>query len=67
MDSYCFTCKRNTKSKNQKGYFTKNKKYMIKSDCVVCNSKKSKFISEKQASGFFSNLFKNIPVLNKIF
>ena len=64
--SYCLKCKRKTKSINSKGFVTKNKKYLVKSICDVCRSKKSKFVSKQEAKGFLSNLFSKIPILNKI-
>ena len=66
MNTYCLKCKRETKDLNLKGSITKNKKYIIKSICNVCKSKKSKFVSRKQAQGFLSDLFSKIPILNKI-
>ena len=67
MDSsYCLKCKRKTKNIYSKGFVTKNKKYLVKSLCNICKSKKSKFISKQDASGFLSNLFSKIPILNKI-
>ena len=64
--SYCVKCKRKTKNINIKGFITKNRKYLVKSTYNVCKSKKSKFISKQDASGFLSNLFSKIPILNKI-
>ena len=64
--SYCLKCKRKTKNINSKGFVTKNKKYLIKSLCDICRSKKTKFVTKQQAEGFLSNLFSNIPILNKI-
>ena len=64
--SYRLKCKRKTKNINSKGFVTKNEKYLVKSICDVCRSKKSKFISKQQAEGFLSNLFSKIPILNKI-
>ena len=65
--SYCLKCKRKTKNINSKGFVTKNKKYLVKSLCDVCKSKKSKFVSKQDASGFsFKSLFSKIPILNKI-
>ena len=64
--SYCLKCKRKTKNINPKEFVTKNKKYLVKSLCNVCKSKKSKFVSKQQAEGFLSNLFSKIPILNKI-
>ena len=66
MDTYCLKCKRQTKDLNSKGFITKNKKYIVKSICNICRSKKSKFVSKKQADGFLSDLFSKIPILNKI-
>ena len=66
MNTYCLKCKKQTKDLNSKGFITKNKKYIVKSTCDICRSKKSKFISKKDASGFLSDLFSKIPILNKI-
>ena len=66
MDTYCLKCKKPTKDLNLKGFITKNKKYIVKSICNICKSKKSKFVSKKQADGFLSDLFSKIPILNKI-
>ena len=66
MNTYCLKCKKQTKDLNSKGFITKNKKYLLKSICNVCKSKKSKFVSKQQAEGFLSQLFSKIPILNKI-
>ena len=56
--SYCLKCKRKTKNINSKGFVTKNKKYLVKSLCDICKSKKTKFVSKQDASRLsFSNLF----------
>ena len=49
MLSYCLKCKKNTESINPKLSKTTNGKTMILSKCVICGSKKSKFINEQQA------------------
>ena len=64
--SYCLKCKRKTKNINSKGFVTKNKKYLVKSLCDICKSKKTKFVSKQQAEGFLSQLFSKILILNKI-
>ena len=64
--SYCLKCRKQTRNLNSKGFVTKNKKYLVKSVCNVCKSKKSKFISKQQAEVFLSNLFSKIPIVNKI-
>ena len=64
--SYCLKCRKQTKNLNLKAFVTKNKKYLVKSICDICKSKKTKFVSKQDASGFLSNLFSSIPILNKI-
>ena len=64
MLSYYLKCRKNIESKNPKVVRTKNGRMML-SNCVVCNSKKSKFIKEQEASGLLSSLGIKIP-LNKI-
>ena len=66
MNTYCLKCKKQTKDLNSIGSITKNKKYIVKSICNICKSKKSKFVSKQQANGFLSDLFSKIPILNKI-
>ena len=65
---YCLKCKKDTKDLNIKASMTKNNRYMLKSICNVCKGNKSKFVSKKEilGSGFLSNLFSKIPILNKI-
>ena len=65
---YCLKCKKDTKDLNVKAFKTKNNRYMLKSTCNICKSKKSKYISKKEilGSGFLSTLFSKIPILNKI-
>ena len=69
MEIFCLSCKKNTKSKNVRGKITKNNKPYVISNCINCDKLKSKFISNKQikGNGLFSNLFKNILILNTIF
>ena len=66
---YCLSCKRKTPDNNLKPKITKNKRPYIQSICSVCRKLKSQFVSIKQiqGNGVLSNLFKNIPILNKIF
>ena len=66
MNTYCLKCRKLTEDLNSKGFVTKNKKCIVKSTCTICKSKKSKFVSKKDASGFLSDLFSKIPILNKI-
>ena len=66
---YCPSCKKPTKDINIKPKVTKNKKLYITANCSICKRLKSKFISVKQihGDGFLSNLFRSIPILNRIF
>ena len=66
--SYCLKCRKQSKNLNVKAFMTKNNRYMLKSTCNVCKTKKSKFVSKKEilGSGFLSQLFSKIPILNKI-
>ena len=65
MLSYCFKCRKNTKSINPKVSKTNNGKAIIFSTCAICGSKKSKFIKQQEAKGLLSNLGLRTP-LNKI-
>ena len=65
MLSYCFKCRRNTKSINPKVSKTTNSKAILLSTCAICGGKKSKFIKEQEAKGLLSNLGLKTP-LNKI-
>ena len=48
---YCLKCKKDTKDLNVKAFMTKNNRYMLKSTCIICKGKKSKFISKKEIMG----------------
>ena len=65
MLSYCLKCRKNTESKNPKVARTKNGRIMLLSKCAVCDSKKSKFIKQQEASGLLSSLGIKTP-LSKI-
>ena len=66
---YCLSCKKPTKDVNIKPKVTKNKKLYITGKFSVCKRTKSKFVSVNQihGDGFLSNLFRSIPILNRIF
>ena len=46
---------KNTESKNPKVLRTRNGRIMVLSKCAVCDSKKSKFIKEKEARELLSS------------
>ena len=56
MLSYCLKCKKkkNTESINPKVLKIVNGKTMMLLKCVICASKKSKFIKKQQAKGLLS-------------
>ena len=64
MLSYCLKCKKNTESISPRLSKTNNGKTMMLSKCLICGSKKSKFIKEQQAKRLLSNLGIRKP-LNK--
>ena len=58
-------CRKNTESKNPKIARTKNGRIILLWKCAVCDSKKSKFIKDQEASGLWSSLGIKTP-LSKI-
>ena len=72
MNSYCLSCKKDTKNIDPTVVKTKNNRLMMLSKCSDCNNKKSKFIKEQEARGLLSNLgirapLSQIPLLNVLF
>ena len=50
MLAYCLKCNKN-KVADSKVVKTKNGKQMLLSKCVVCGSKKSRFVKEQEVKG----------------
>ena len=72
MNSYCLSCKKDTKNINPKIVQSKNNRLMMLSKCAIYNNKKSRFIKEQEARGLLSNLgirtpLSKIPLLNVLF
>ena len=44
MLSYFLKCRKNTESKKPRVKKTKEERIMISSNCMICNSKKTKFV-----------------------
>ena len=70
MKSYCLKCQKYTKNINPQVSCTSNGKLMI-SKCVICGSKKYKFIKKQEAKGILSRLgiktpFSKIPLLSDV-
>ena len=66
MLSYCLKCRKNTESKNPKVVRTKTGRIMLLLKCEVCDSKKLKFIKEREASGLLLSSLGIKTPLNKI-
>ena len=66
---YCLSCKKPTKDVDIKPKVTKSKRTYITANCDICKRLKSKFVSINQIkdNSFLSNLFRSIPILNRIF
>ena len=68
MLSHCLKCKKkkkkkkNTEGKNPSAENTRNGRIMLSKTCVVCGSKKSKFIKEQVASGLLHSLGIKTPI-----
>ena len=62
MLSYCLKCRKNTESKNPRFAKTNKGKSIILSKCAVCESKKSRFIKEEEASRLLSSLGIRTPL-----
>ena len=56
MLSYCLKCRKYTASKYAKVSKAKNRRIMLFLKCAVCDSKKSNFIKQQEASGLLSSL-----------
>ena len=65
MKNYCIVCKKDTENKNPRIFKTRNGRLILKSTCLVCNNKKSRFISKNEGSGLLSSLGIRTP-LSKI-
>ena len=57
MNTYCLSCKKDTRNIDPKVIKTKNTRKMMLSRCSICNNKKSTFIL--QGSGIFDSLVYN--------
>ena len=57
MNTYCLSCKKDTRNIDPKVIKTKNNRKIMLSRCSICNNKKSTFVS--QGSGIFDSLVNN--------
>ena len=66
MNTYCLSCKKDTRNIDPKVMKTKNNRKMMLSRCSICSNKKSTFTAEpsalariSQESGIFDSLVYN--------
>ena len=62
MKSFCSKCRKDTENKNPKVSKTSNNRTMVLSKCVICGSKKSRFIKNQEARVLLSNLSIKAPL-----
>ena len=55
MNTYCLSCKKDTKNIDSKVIKTKNNRKLMLSRCSICNNQKSAF----EGSGIFDSLIYN--------
>ena len=53
---YCLRSRKNTENKNTKVVRTKNGRIILLSKRLLCNSRKSKFVTEQEAKGLLSSV-----------
>ena len=56
-------CGKNKESKNLKVVNTKNRRILLLSKCGLCDSKKSKFFKQQEASGLLGSLGIMTPLI----
>ena len=71
-ETYCLVRRKYTKNNKPKVVRNRQNRLMMQSNCVICGSKKSRFIKEQQAMGILSNLgiktpLIKVPLLNILF
>ena len=69
MQTYCVSCRKNTRNKDVKVFRTKTGALQMKSHCSVCGNKKSRFIKKQEAKEILLQLgiktpLSQIPLLN---
>ena len=62
-ETYCLSCRKYTNNTDPRIVKSKNERSMIQSNCTICGSKKSRFITEQQAKGLLSNLGIKTPLI----
>ena len=62
MKSCCLKCRKDTENINPRVSKPSNGRTMVISKCAICNSKKSRFIKNKEAKGLLSNVGVRTPL-----
>ena len=62
MSLYCWSVEKNTESKNPRAAKTNKGDLIVLSKCELCDSKKSGFIKEQEASRLLSSLGIRTPL-----
>ena len=65
MNIYCLKSKEETSNIDPKIVKTKNNRLLMQSKCIVCKTKKERFVKEQDAKGLLGNLGIRTP-LSKI-
>ena len=63
MKTYCLVCRKNTDNVNSKMIELKNDRLQLKSQCSICENKKSRFVKKQELKGILSSLGIRIPLL----
>ena len=71
MKSYCLKCRKYTENINPTISKTSNNRTMVLSKCVICGSKKSRFIKNQETKGLLRNTgvrtpLSKVPILGDI-
>ena len=71
-ETYSLSCRKYTENINPKIVRNRQNRLMIKSNCAICCSKKSRFIKEQNALGTLFNLgiktpLSKVPLPNVLF
>ena len=72
VKTYCLVCRKNTDNVNSKMVKTKTGRLQLKSQCSICENKKSIFVKTQEKKGILSSLgittpLSKIPDLNILF
>jgi len=61
-EMYCVKCRQFTGTRDVKQKTTKNNRQMLQGICVVCGTKKSKFIKSQKGKVFLNDTINSLPI-----